>query len=125
MTQAVAQRVKAHAVYHIAHEGLHKQFLGNRQRDAACLHVEQRFLVELAHSGTVRTLHVVGINFELGLGVHLGGGRCHYVAVALISVDFGTVGLDENLTGKSADSVVVEHIFEHLVALATWCVVID
>ena len=69
--------------------------------------------------------HVVGINLELGLGVHLGGRGAAQVAVALIGLDTRTVGLHQYLAGKGADSVVVEHIFEHLVAVATGCVVAD
>ena len=41
-------------------------------RNASLAHIEHGGCVELAHRGTVGTLHVIGVNLQHGLGEHAG-----------------------------------------------------
>ena len=80
--------------------------------DAALLHVEDGVLVELTDGGAVATLHVVAVDFELRLGVNLGGVGCHHIAVALIGFYLVCTLCHEYAAGKAAHRLVVEHIFK-------------
>ena len=41
-------------------------------RDSAGTHIELLILIELAHSCAVGAFHIVGIDFQLGLGLGVG-----------------------------------------------------
>ena len=73
----------------------------------------------------MRAHDIIGVNLELRLGVHLGSWSTADVAVTLIGLDARAIGLDQNLTGESANSRIIEHILEHLVAVATRRIVAD
>ena len=123
--QAVLEGVEAHSVNHVGDKGLHQQATCLVDADAAGAHVEQGLLVKLTNSRTMGTHHIVGVNLKLGLGVHLGSGSTAQVTVALIGLDTRAIGLNQNLAGKGTDGLVIEHILEHLVAVATGCIVAD
>ena len=70
VVQAVAQGFEADAIDDLAHEGSHEELAGFAEANAALLHVEEGIFVELAHGSAVTTLYIIGIDLELGLGVH-------------------------------------------------------
>ena len=89
-----------------------------RLGDAPAAHVEQRCGVQLADGRSVRAAYVVGVDLQLGVGFHPGGGGEQDVVVLLVRLDLLGVGFDddqsvENGFGRSADGV-----FESLVALS-------
>ena len=49
VVQAIFELLKAYAVDHIAHKGLHEQHAGMVERHATGAHVEEGFFVELAN----------------------------------------------------------------------------
>src|SRR5438045_94709 len=55
-------------------------------RDAARLQIKQRRLVEIADTGAVAAFDVVGVDFELGLGVDDGAPADDQVAAQLVGV---------------------------------------
>ena len=79
--QTVAQGNEFHLVDNLVDEGKLQQQLGLLDRNAALLHIEQCRIVQLPHSGTMGTLHVVGIYFQHRLGVHAGGLRGREVLI--------------------------------------------
>ena len=79
-------------------------------------------MIKLADGGAVRTLHIIGVNLELRLGVHARGGRSTEVAVPLIGLHPRATELHKYASGKGTHSIVVEHIFEHFVAVAARCI---
>ena len=100
--QTVAQGIETHTIHNVGHERLHKEHPGIFFRNASCTHIEKCVLVELSNCGAVAALHVVGIDFELWFGMHLGIWRCDNIVVALIR--FSLVGTLEHkdFTFKSA-----------------------
>ena len=87
--------------------------------------VKEGVFVELADGGSVRTLDVVGVDFELGLGVDLGRLREQEILIGLVGVGFlrGLVNVDlaaEDTGGPAAENPLVE-----LVALAVRLGVFD
>lgn len=70
VVQAVAQGFEADAVDDLAHEGSHEELASFTEADATLLHIEEGILVELAHGSSVATLYIIGIDLELGLGIH-------------------------------------------------------
>ena len=81
VSQAVAERFESHFGDDIAHKSLHKERARLGEGDATRLHIEKCVLVELSHSGTVAATHIVVIDFELRLGVHLGEFRRKHIFV--------------------------------------------
>ena len=93
--------------------------------DATRAQIEQGVFVELAYGGSVRTLDVVGVDFELGLGVDLRRRREQEILIGLVGVGFlrGLVNVDlaaEDAGGPPAEDALVE-----LVALAVGLGVFD
>lgn len=58
--------------------------LGNTARP----HIKQGILVELTDRGSMTTLHIVCINFELRFRVHFGERRCTQILITLIGFGF-------------------------------------
>ena len=73
----------------------------------------------------MRAHHVIGVDFQLWLSVHLCRWSTTQVAVALVGLNARAVGLYKDFSSKSPHSIVIEHILEHLVAMATWSIVAD
>ena len=67
----------------LSHEGVLQQGACFGLGDATLTHIEERCLVHHTDCGTVGAFHVVGIDFEHGLGVHAG-----FFAGAEIGVGF-------------------------------------
>ena len=116
MMQTVAQRIDGDAINHFAHKGKAQKHLGLFTRDTALLHVEQSLLVQLSHSGTVTTFHIVRINLEHRLCVHTGFLGGAQIGVALVGNGVLCVLAHQNTAGKSTYGLIVEHIFIELVA---------
>ena len=84
------------AVRHVGGEPLDLQPAGLPVGQAALTHVENRFAVQLSHRGAVRTLHVVGVDFELGL-------RQDARFVAELDVPAGLTGVGALGVGRYVD----------------------
>ena len=63
-------------------------------------------------------LHVVGVDFQLRLGVHAGFAGGAEVAVGLLRVGVLRAGTHQDEPGESARGLVVEHVLEELVRRA-------
>ena len=62
-------------------------------RDAAGSQIEERRLIEIADAGAVAALDIVGVDFELGLGVDRRAPAEHQVAAELVRIDLlGVLG---------------------------------
>lgn len=110
MVQTVAQGLEAYLIDDLAHKGTHEELAGFGMADAALLHVEEGILVELTYGGSVATLHIVGIDLELRLGVHTGLTGETEVAVGLLGVGVLSAFAHEHLAGKGTGGLIVEHI---------------
>ena len=116
--QAVSQGFKLYQVDDLAYEGLHEQRARLALADATLSHVEERLVVELAYGGAVGALHVVGIDFEHGLGEHAGrAGGAQVLIGHLRGCLLGSM-LHEHASGKGAGGLFVEHVLIELVARA-------
>ena len=85
-------------------------------RDAARAQVKDALVVQLADGRAVRAFHVVGVNFQLGLGV---GGRVigkQQVFVRLLGVGLLRDGVDEDPPVKNALRFVIENAVEIFMA---------
>ena len=79
--EAVTKGDQFHLVNDLVDEGKLQQQFGLLDRNAALLHIEKCRIVQLPHSGTMGTLHVIGIYFQHRLGVHAGSLRGREVLV--------------------------------------------
>ena len=115
----------AHAVEDFAGKGACQHPDGLAVANATGAQIEQSIFVELADGGSVRTLDVVGVDFELGLGVDLGRLREQEVLVGLVGVGFlrGLVNVD--LAAKDAGGPAAEDALVEFVALAVRLGVFD
>ena len=71
VVKPVAQRLQFHAVDDFAHEGDLEQCLRFLDGDAPLAHIEQGGIVQLSDGAAVGAFHIVGIDFEHGLGEHV------------------------------------------------------
>ena len=111
VVQTVAQGTELHLVYHLVDECLLEEQTCLGKADATLPHVEQGCIVQLAYSGAVGTLHIVGIDLEHGLGVHTGLIGCTEVLVGHLRDGLLSPRLYQHTPGKGSCGVVVEYIF--------------
>ena len=71
------------------------------------------------------TLHIVGINLQHGLRVHVGGLRGAEVLVGFLTDGLLRFLPDEHTTSKGSHRIVVENVFIKLVTCAMWGLMID
>src|SRR5690606_7025638 len=71
----------------------------------------------LACRGTMRTLDIIGIDFQLWLGIDLSPVGEQQVGIALIGFYFLTVAFDDDLTIEHTMSPVIENAFVVLMGI--------
>ncbi len=69
--QAIFQSIQTDRIDHFVDKGKHQQQTGLARGDATLLHIEQCGIVELTHSSSMATLHIIGINLQQRLGKHM------------------------------------------------------
>ena len=99
--EPAAKRGDADRFDHIVREGMHQQLPGQSLSDAARAQIKQLRFVELADGRAVVALDVVGVNFELRLGVDFRIFGQQQVVVGLVGI-----GL---LRARMHDDLAVEH----------------
>ena len=67
-------------------KGNHLQHLRILKADASRTHVELLFFVETTDSSSMRTFHIISIDFELRFRIHLGPVRKQNIVILLISL---------------------------------------
>src|SRR5260370_541268 len=85
--QMLADKRLLHAFHDLPQKPLHHHPPRLFGRDAAGAQIEQRRLVEIADAGAVAALDVVGVDFELGLGVYDRPLADDQIAAQLVCVD--------------------------------------
>ena len=95
------QAVNLDVVTDFSGKGIHQQHSSVGLTDTTLTHVEHGLLVELAGGGAVRAFHIVGIDFQEGLGINLGCGSQDDVGIVLLGI-----GL---LRSRSYIYVAIEH----------------
>jgi len=83
--------------------------------DAARAQIENGIGIQLADSGAVRAFNVVGVDFELGLGVNTRRVREQEILVGLVGVGFlrGLVYVDfaaEDALGFRGENALIEFV---------------
>ena len=91
-----------------------KQQAPERRRKASRTHVVLFFLVESAHCGSVRTLHVVGIDFQTGLRLDPGRIAQNDVAARLEGLGLPGIGSDHDFSGERAAGISGRYAIEQL-----------
>ena len=114
-----------HAVQAFAGERHQQQPARGHFVDSARAQIEQRIFFHLADGRAVRALHVVGVNFELRLGVDLRVIGKQQVAVGLLGVGFLRVLVHDDAAVKHAVRVAVEDAVVELAAAAMRAGVFD
>ena len=75
-------------------------------------------MVELTNRGSMTTLHVVCINFELRFRVHFGEWGCTQILITLIGFGFLRPVSDQYTPAERTSRRIVQHVFEQLVTVA-------
>ena len=101
--QAIFQSIQTDGINHLIDEGKHQQQTGLAHGDAALLHIEQSTFVKLPHRSAMATLHIISINLQLRLGLHVRFARSAKVAVRLLGARMLCIGTYQHQTGKSTD----------------------
>src|SRR6202522_439407 len=86
--------------------------------DAARAQIKQSVLLNLTNGRTMRTLHVVGINFQLRLGVDLRIVGEQQITICLLGISLLRVLVDNDAPVKNAVRMTVEDAAIKLPALA-------
>ena len=85
--------------------------------DATLLHIEEGCVVELTHGAAMRALHIVGIDFQHGLGVHMCLSGHTEILVHLFGSGLLCIMSHQHLACESPHSLFIEHIFVELMAV--------
>ena len=93
--------------------------------DAAGAQVEERVFLDLADGGAVRAFHVVGVNFELRLGVDLRAVGKQQVAIGLLGVGLLRVLVHDDAAMENAVRAAVQNAVVELAAAAVRAGVLD
>ena len=93
--------------------------------DAARAKIEKRVLFHLTDGGAVRALYVVGVNFQLRLGVDLSFARKQQIAICLLRVGLLRVFVDDDATMKHAVRASAKNAIVKLAAAAVRLRVLD
>ena len=83
--------------------------------DTALLHIEQGAFIELAYRSAMTALHIIGINLQLGLGIHMRFASGAKITVRLLGTRMLRTRAYQYQTCKSTDRLVVEHILKEFV----------
>jgi hypothetical protein len=70
VVKTVAESFKGYPIDNLTNECSHEELTCLNEADATLLHVEESILIKLAYGSAVATLHVISIDFELGLSIH-------------------------------------------------------
>ncbi len=116
---------RAHAVQTLAGESHQQQLSRGDFINATRAQIKQRILFNLADGRAVRALHVVGVNFELRLGVDLRVVGEQQVAIGLLGVGLLRVFVDDDASVKNAVGMIVENAVVELTAAAVRAGVLD
>ena len=84
--------------------------------DAALLHIEQGAFIELAYRSAMTALHIIGINLQLRLGIHMRFASGAKITVRLLGTRMLCTRTYQYQACKSTDRLVVEHILKEFVA---------
>lgn len=111
MVETVSQRLEVDLIYNLADESKLKEELGLALRNASLAHIEHGGCVELAHSGTVGTFHVIGVNLQHGLGEHSGRLGGAQILVGHLRLGLLTVVANMDQSSESTNGLAIQHIF--------------
>ena len=123
--QTFFQFLDAHFFDNIVRKGHHEQHTGFGLGNTARAHVEKCVTIELSHCGTVAAFYIIGIYFELRLGIDVRFFGGTEVAVGLYGRGLLRTLTHENPSVENTRCGVFEHIFEEFVACAVGRFVVD
>src|SRR5262249_48229265 len=118
LLQALADRFNLDAANNVVGEGKGQKSPGRFQANATRAQIEQSLIGKLADGGSVRALDVVGVDFELRLGVDLGIVRQEQCFVGLLGIGLLSVLRHANLAVEYASGLPIKHALVELVARA-------
>ena len=109
-----------HALQTLTGEGLQQKLARGNFVDAARPQVEQSIFFDLADGRTVGALHVVGVDFQLRLGVNLRVVGKQQVAVRLLGVGFLRVFVHDDAAVENPVRMAIQDSVVELAAAAVW-----
>src|SRR5919108_2182737 len=118
-------RVLLHAVETFIGEGQKQKFAGRHLVDPTGTQVKERVLFDLADGCAMRALYVVGIDFELRLGVDLCVVGKQKVAVGLLSIGLLCVFMHDNAAMENSVRMAVQNAVVEPTAITVWAGMFD
>ena len=88
------------SIEHLLEKSEDEEFTGLGWRDAPSLKIEELLGIDAATGGAVGAANIVGLNLEPGEAAGLRRVGQHQIAIALVSVGFLGVRVDDNEAGK-------------------------
>lgn len=114
----VAQRTLRHGAHDLISKAAKQQATSLGHRDATCLHIKQLLGIHIADGGTMAALHVVGQDFQLGLGIDLRPVGQQQGATQLLRVGLLRQRRNTDAALEYRMAMIVNHVLEQLVAAA-------
>ena len=68
----------------------------------------------------MRTLYIVGVDFQLRFGIHPAIAASQQIAVALVGFGFLCAFCHNNPSAENADRFIIQYVFEQFVATTVW-----
>src|SRR5262249_51885469 len=123
--QMLVQRRRVDELDRLPNKGFDQHAACLLTRDAARAKIKERGLVEIADRGAVTTLHVVGVDFQLWLGVDRRARSEHKVAAELVRIDLLRARSYGDAALKGAVSAPGGNSFENFAGFAARRPVVD
>ena len=118
LTQPIFQGIESYQLDDIVGKREHQQHASFGLGNTARPHIKQGILVELTDRGSMTTLHVVCINFELRFRVHFSERRCTQILITLIGFGFLRPMSNQYAPAERTSRRIIQHLFEQLITLA-------
>ncbi|OAV73874.1 hypothetical protein Barb7_02727 [Bacteroidales bacterium Barb7] len=119
--QSVFEYIQPDMFHHIGSKSHTQHHAGILFGNAATLHIKKSLLVQLPRTHTVRTFHIIGIDFQLRLAVHTGFAGQAEVAVGLGGLCLLSVFFHPDTTAENCRSLFIHHILHQFLARAMRC----
>src|SRR5262249_17147161 len=114
----MTNRLLLHSIQAFIGKGKQQKFARRRFVDAARAKIEESRVFELTDGCAMRSLHIVGVNLELRLGVDLPVVREQQVAIGLLGIGLLRVLVDDDPAVENAMRMIVEDAIVELPAVA-------
>lgn len=116
VAHSIAEAFDSNAAYHLVAESIAQHSDCNAFADATSLQVKEGLLVQLSYRASMRTLHIVVIDFQEWASIYMGLVGEKNITIGLIGLRFDGTILNQNMSIKTGTGRIVYYALIQLSA---------